>query len=475
MGMVGRSIGNYVLKEELGRGGMGVVYRAEHPVLGRQVAIKVLHLELAANPEMVQRIFQEATVASRVVSAHVVEALDFGEVAIDGQATVYLTMELLDGESLGRRAWREGLQLGESLAVVRQCCTALQAAHAAGIVHRDLKPENVFLTRRGDSAGFVKILDFGIAKLTTSPSMRTRTGVLLGTPAYMSPEQCRGVGPIDHRSDVYSLGAVLYELVAGKVPFAAQGYGDVLLAQMTQAPAAPTIINPQVPAEVEAIILRALAKEPEARYQSMQEMGDAIARAEESLSPAAAAARPSANDPASRRTLVASDTERDARPLGSAASGGNADELHRRTTLLKDTPGAPDAPDATLRDLPPPSHRMHDDPTQIKSPPPAAAAPAAPTVEAAAPAGEPAREPVRATPPGLGRRMTGVKLTAAVNDTGELQQIMSMRGADPTQEAPTEDPTARSNPPSRARLFALGLGVALAVVALVVLVFRMAR
>ena len=276
MDLTGKRIGNYVAKAELGSGGMGVVYLCEHPLIRRRAAAKVLHEELAASEEIARRLFAEAKAANEIDSEHIIEVLDFGRIEDGGRELVYLLMEFLEGEGLGNRLWRTGLTIEESLHIVRQCCEALEASHKVGIVHRDLKPENIFLLDRRGDPNFVKILDFGIAKVSGSPSTKTRTGVLLGTPAYMSPEQCRGSGAVDARADVYSLGIVLYELTTGDVPFNGNGYGQVLLSQMTERPRPPTSINKDLPSAVEAIILRTLEKDPDARFQSMAELAQAI-------------------------------------------------------------------------------------------------------------------------------------------------------------------------------------------------------
>src|SRR5436305_4084384 len=216
MSLIGKSIGNYQIKAKLGEGGMGTVYLGEHPLIGKRVAVKVLLEELAAKEDIVSRFFNEAKAVNDIGHQNIVDIVDFGKVKNDhGGDVVYFIMEFLDGESLAARLRRTGLSFNETMHVMTQCCSALTASHAKGIVHRDLKPENIYLCPRGTDKNFVKILDFGIAKLTGdggTSSHNTRTGLVIGTPAYMSPEQCEGKGFIAHRSDVYSLGVVTYEL-----------------------------------------------------------------------------------------------------------------------------------------------------------------------------------------------------------------------------------------------------------------------
>ena len=287
MDLVGQHIGNYVAQRVLGRGGMGVVYLAEHPEIGRKVAIKVLHEELAIDEQMVQRLWVEAKSASEIDSEHIVQVLDFGKLPLPplggaARETVYVVMELLDGRSLADAFWDHGMSLSQVVDIAGQICLALAASHEKGIVHRDLKLENIHLVQR-DGRTFVKVLDFGIAKLLSNPYTRTGTGVLLGTPAYMSPEQCRGAGEIDHRSDIYSLGVMLYELACGTLPFAAQGYGDVLVAHMTTSPEPPSTWNATVPKSLEAIIQCALEKRADDRFQSMNALGAALASVADEL------------------------------------------------------------------------------------------------------------------------------------------------------------------------------------------------
>ncbi len=214
--MIGQQVGSYLIESQIGEGGMGAVYRATHVMLRRPAAIKVLLPQFSVNADFVQRFFNEAKAATSIRHLGIVEIYDFG---LNPGGVAYIAMELLRGESLARRMKRGRLPVHASLGIIRQMCGALGAAHELGIVHRDLKPDNVFIVPDGEVATGerIKLLDFGIAKLTQDSggmnSHKTRTGALMGTPAYMAPEQCRGVH-VDHRADIYSLGCMLYELVA---------------------------------------------------------------------------------------------------------------------------------------------------------------------------------------------------------------------------------------------------------------------
>ena len=227
------TIGQYRVTGMIGRGGMGAVYAAEHSLLGRQAAIKVLLPDLSQKQDVVQRFFNEARAATAIRHPGIIEIYDFGWTP-DGAA--FIVMERLDGETLGRRASRVRLRWQAVLSIARQIAGALAAAHAKGIVHRDLKPDNVFLVPDPEVPGGerIKLLDFGIAKLavdSTSSSNVTKTGAVMGTPTYMAPEQCRGVA-VDHRADLYALGCVIYELCSGRPPFLGEGTGDVLAAHI---------------------------------------------------------------------------------------------------------------------------------------------------------------------------------------------------------------------------------------------------
>ena len=270
-------VGNYRIEAKLAEGGMGAVYRATHQLLGRPAAVKVLLPELSTNREIVNRFFNEARAATSVRHPGIVEVYDFGYLP---SGTAFLVMELLDGEPLSRCLARAG-RLDESLALLylRGMASALAAAHAKGIVHRDLKPDNVFLVPDPDMPGGVrvKLLDFGIAKVAEAArgrtaATKTRTGSLMGTPTYMSPEQCRGAGEVDHRTDLYGLGCIVYEMVTGQPPFVADGPGDILAAHILTTPLPPSQVAPGISANLDALALCLLAKRPEDRMQSAAEL-----------------------------------------------------------------------------------------------------------------------------------------------------------------------------------------------------------
>lgn len=272
--------GSYRVVAPLGHGGMGAVYIAEHVLIGKQVAIKVLLPELSQSRESVSRFFNEARSAASIRDPGIVEVFDFG---YDSKDNAYIVMELLKGESLRERLTREPRPpLSFVCSVGRQIARVMGAAHAQHIVHRDLKPDNIFLVDDPDMPlGFrVKVLDFGIAKLGAlagPTSIVTKNGALLGTPFYMSPEQCRGLGEVDHRTDIYALGCILYEMVCGHPPFTTGGVGLIIGSHIYQPVPKPSSLVNDVDVELEAVLLKALAKEPNDRYATMQELASALA------------------------------------------------------------------------------------------------------------------------------------------------------------------------------------------------------
>jgi serine/threonine-protein kinase len=274
---VGQTIGNYRITTKLGEGGMGVVYLAEHPVIGKKVAMKAIHPELSRNAEVVSRFMTEAKSVNQIGHEHIVDIADFGNTP-DGD--FYFVMELLQGEPLSERLKRDGaLPPQRAIAIATQIADALAASHDHGIIHRDLKPENVFLISRGGDHDFVKVLDFGLAKLTSGEERmthKTRTGYLMGTPYYMSPEQCEGKAEIDPRSDIYSLGVLLFEMLTGKVPFGGEGYGEIIVKHITMPPPSVRSLVQQVTHELDLILYRALAKNRDDRFQTMGQFRDAI-------------------------------------------------------------------------------------------------------------------------------------------------------------------------------------------------------
>ena len=272
--MLGRTIGSYTIVEKLGSGGMGEVYFAEHRRIARPAAIKFLLPTLSRDADMVARFFNEARATALIKHPGIVEIYDCD--VVDERA--YIVMEYLEGENLASAVSRTGgfaSEIASIVSVAGQIASALAAAHSKGIVHRDLKPENVFLAIEGSRAEapfIAKILDFGIAKLASKDdgaASHTRPGSLLGTPVYMSPEQCRGLSTVDHRADIYALGCIMFELVTGRHVFLKDAPGDLLVAHISET--APTVssITPGVPVAFDQLVARMLAKSPDARPASM--------------------------------------------------------------------------------------------------------------------------------------------------------------------------------------------------------------
>ena len=271
--LVGANVGSFRIVRPLGTGGMGSVYLAEHPVIGNKVAIKFLHESLAQDPDTVWRFYQEARAAHVVGHENIVSVYDLNLLP---PKRYYIVMEYLDGETLAQRLRRGPMPMDASLHVLLQLCDALQCAHEAGVIHRDLKPENIFLVHRRGQKDFVKLVDFGIAKLRDSgkSSSVTRAGMVIGTPDYMSPEQCEGK-PVDARSDLYALGVIAYRLATGRLPYEGLSVPQTLLAQLQEPAPRPRRFNADLDPRWEQAILRALSKSPEDRFQSMRAFASA--------------------------------------------------------------------------------------------------------------------------------------------------------------------------------------------------------
>lgn len=270
--------GKYELLQLLGEGGMGAVYGAYHRLLGRKVALKFMLPEHVEKREYAARFLREAQAAAAIGSEHIIDVTDVGETQ-DG--CPYLVMEYLEGEDLDKILGREGsLAPTRAVGLVLQACRALAAAHERGIVHRDLKPENLFRTFRDDGSEWIKVLDFGIAKVHDSfgdaSTRLTATGTMLGTPMYMAPEQACGAKHIDERADIYALGSILYELLTGRPPFDGETYNEIIVKIATQDPLPPTALRPKLDPDLEAVIMTAIAKDPDERFGTVLELARAL-------------------------------------------------------------------------------------------------------------------------------------------------------------------------------------------------------
>jgi serine/threonine-protein kinase len=274
--LVGMLLGNYRVVEQLGEGGMGVVYIGRHETLGHRVVVKVLLPECSRDPDMVQRFFNEAQAATAIRNPGIAQVFDVGTTA-EGQG--YIVMELLEGQSLAARLQQRKLDYTACCRIGRQIANVLQAAHDAGITHRDLKPDNLFLVPDAEVIGGerVKVLDFGIAKLSgEGQAEMTRTGMVMGSPGYMAPEQCRSIRMADARSDIYPLGCILYEMACGRAPFVGENPMEIVSAHLQVMPPHPHNLAPDLPYELSALIAKMLSKHPDARPQTMTAVGHAL-------------------------------------------------------------------------------------------------------------------------------------------------------------------------------------------------------
>ena len=267
----------YRLIRLLGKGGMGSVWLAEHTALKNEIAIKLIDSELGTVPQLRARFLREAQLAARIKSAHVVQVHDYG---VSGDGRPYIAMEYLVGMSLRERLEKRGRLSGiETARIVSHVCRALSRAHEAGLVHRDLKPENIFIAQEGDEE-LIKVLDFGVAKaadaLSDSGVDPTRTGALLGTPFYMSPEQAQGLKTVDYRTDLWAMGVVVFECLTGGRPFSAPALGPLIRKILVDPIPAPSSLAPEPTREVDAWMTRALARDPAGRFASARELSEAF-------------------------------------------------------------------------------------------------------------------------------------------------------------------------------------------------------
>jgi serine/threonine protein kinase len=275
--VIGRVVGKYKIRDQIGEGGMGVVYRAEHVVLGSPAAVKVLLPQFTKDPVVLERFFTEARAASAIRHVGITDVFDYGRLPNE---QAFIAMELLRGEDVTGFLARHGtVDPSVAAEITSQLLAALNAAHVVGVVHRDLKPDNIFLVRDGGAPGGirVKILDFGIAKLLGDPAgeapgkkprAKTKGDTILGTPSYMAPEQCRGGAEIDARADLYAVGCILFELLTGRPPFVADGQGEIMAMHIYEPPPRLSQYARSLPPELEALIAKMLTKSAEDRTPS---------------------------------------------------------------------------------------------------------------------------------------------------------------------------------------------------------------
>lgn len=367
----GQTIGNYRVLRKLGEGGMGAVFEAQHVEIGRKAAIKVLHPQFAQNAQVAMRFLNEAKAANLIEHPGVVEIFEFSRLP-DG--TTYIVMEFLKGESLAKRLERGPIGL-DALRIARQIGSVLVAAHEQGIIHRDLKPDNVIMVKDPEAPGGdrAKVLDFGIAKIAEEQVFKTQAGSILGTPAYMAPEQCRGATEVTDKSDVYALGIMLYEMLCGRPPFTNAGIGEIMIMQMSKQPPALRDLAPAVPLELADFVHRTLAKDPNAR-PTMRQVVDALEQlgamrtgplpvvTPEPSGRNFVAPRPISHSGADAKTLMATDvaslTGPPPRTVGLPDPAAQSSPAIQRTLALPD-PG-PRPITAAIGDTAPPSGLLAD-------------------------------------------------------------------------------------------------------------------
>jgi len=267
--------GKYRVESVLGSGGMGVVVAAVHVELGQRVALKFLLPHALESGEAASRFLREARASVKIDSEHVARVLDVGRLE---NGAPYMVMEYLEGTDLSLHARGFSLPIEDAVDFVLQACAAMAVAHAVGIIHRDLKPANLFVTKRPDGSNLLKVLDFGISKMSVmdAPAILTNTSAIMGSPLYMSPEQGQSARNVDARTDIWSLGVILYELLTGRPPFPGESLGEVLSAVITRTPQSIRLLRPEVPEGLEQAVLRALQKPVDQRFQNIGELSAAL-------------------------------------------------------------------------------------------------------------------------------------------------------------------------------------------------------
>jgi hypothetical protein len=387
----------YTLQRQIGRGGMGAVYLAEHALIHKPVAVKVLDYEHSRRPRDIERFLQEARSASKIRHEHIVDITDFGYTP---EGLAFLVMEYLAGEDLASTCARERrLDWRRVVAIGRQICDALAAAHAEGIIHRDMKLENCFRISRGGNDDFIKVLDFGIAKVVDDPTESDpsapamTSSALVGTPEYVSPELVRG-HKADARADIYAVGVILYKLLTGDVPLRGDSFMATLTKHILEAPVPPRQRAPDavIPEQLEALVMRALEKEPDRRFQKISELGAALALLQGgppvTVLPAPAPARPRRWLPFAALTLLAA-------LVIAGAAFIFAPQLLKRPAEAK--PNAPTTAVTTATPPPAPPKEPGPAPTPVVAPEPEP--PEDPT-QAADPDEDDPTQPVDEPPPG---------------------------------------------------------------------------
>jgi len=377
--LIGQTIdGKYRVMAVLGEGGMGTVFEAEHAAIGRLVAMKVLHPAQATKKVAVKRFHQEARAAGGIGHPNICEVFDFGTL---GDGSPYLVMERLKGETLAARIASEGgLPLDDVLEAVIQVLSGLAAAHDRGILHRDIKPENVFLAERPGYPAIAKLLDFGVSKVVGAAAAEwddetdlTKTGMVMGTPYYMSPEQARGERNLDARLDLYAVGVLLYEALTGHRPFTGKNYNALLVHILAGNPAPPRTLRASIPAELERITLKAMSRSREDRYGSAAEFSRALAGVRRDLARASGSRVPAA----SRMTAPTPGVSQSSADIPihfveeEISMAHSSDEWDQTTVPMMEVPSSDELPDdgeSPYDDAPGENETVKVDPREVRKP-----------------------------------------------------------------------------------------------------------